>query len=339
MKGNERLLEAIGGVDPALVLAAGEMGPARRGHGRKALVIALAAALVLALGVTAYGVYSQWFVDFFAQRAGEELTGSQQATVENMTTAVGESQTVNGWTVTVDQAVAGRNDVYIKLDVTAPEGTVLDGEGYSFREVSLSGGAESGDVMTVSSSQGTKPDEDDRDNRATILWTCAVRLPAGAEESFLDGGPRTLTLTDLRRSTEDGLGYIDLAAGTWRFAVTLEPQAEEISGEIEFIAEPTPCEAVSERWNSAGEITRTPVPVTLTSFRLTSLGAACEYTYSEQEALELPDVYVMLRGGTRVDAMLSTGVIGSCGYKLASPIDLGQVDYVSVQGVVLKAAG
>ena len=330
----EKLLEAFARVDPALVQDA-RTGTGKRTGGRKTLAIALAAALVLALGATAYGVYSDWFVDFFTDRAGKELTESQQMTVEDMTTAVGRSQTVNGWTVTVDQAVADKENVYIKLDVTAPEGTVLDGDGYSFREVHLTGGAESGsnDVISVSASQKVEPDEDGRDNTAAILWTCAVRTRAGSQASFLDGAPRTLTLTDLRRYREESLDYADVAAGTWRFEVTLEPREEDAPGEIEFITEPVPCAAVSETWNSAGEIIRRETPVTLTSFRLTSLGATCEYSYDEQEALELPDVYVALEDGTLVDAMLSSGVIGSCSYELASPIDLGQVDYISVQGV------
>lgn len=326
----EKLLLALQAVDPAL--AEDARSPARRRMPRRLTAALIAAALVLALGAGAAAYYSDFFLDFFAERRGGELTEEQQTVVGALTAAVGQSQSVDGWTVTVDEAVAAKNNVYIKLTVTAPEGTALDGAQYRFRQIELSGGPE--DVAMAGTSQGVKPDDDSHDGRVTILWTHNVSTQAGSQASFADGAARTLTLTDFCLSADDGT-YTALAEGTWRFELTLTEQAADQADEAELVDGPVPCTAVSERWNSAGEIKRTEAPVTLTSFRLTALGATCEYEWTEQEALEFPEVSVTLLDGAQVRANMRSGAIGICSFELDVPIDLAQVDHVTIQGVEL----
>ena len=334
----ERLLEAIGYIDPALVEDARRL-PVRRRLGRRALTVGLAAALILALGATALAYYAGWFGDYFEKQSGGPLTESQQSYIREQTVQVGRSAAVDGWQVTVDEAVAGKNDAYIKLTVTAPEGITLDGEHYFFQENDLSDGAQSaGDVIQMGGSQGTEPDGDSHDGRVTLLLKYFVYTRPGGETSFLDGAARTLTLTDFCQFADDGT-ETTVAEGTWRFELTLTPRAAEQTDEVQLVDGAVPCTGVSAAWNSAGETRLADVPIELTSFRLTSMGADCEYTGEAYEALEFPDVFVTLLDGTQVRANMNTGTIGFCSFKLDAPVDLAQVDHVSVQGVELPMPG
>ena len=339
MKGNERLLQAIGEADPALVQAAGEMGPIRRGHGRRALVVGLAAALVLALGATAYGVYSDWFVGFFAQRNGKDLTESQAAAVEALTAVVDQSQTVDGWTVTVDKAIATRHDAYIRLVVTAPEGTALDPEGQNYdcdvevsgfntEDTSDEGVAGYGLQMTMFKDEGMA------ENEGAILLELDRNATAASALDLADGKERTVTVKDLRvwdLDEESHKTEQTLVEGTWQFTFAL-PAAEEIElldGTVNVLAK--------------NPSTGNKEDVGISSLRLTALGATVEYITAYDYIQPFDDMTVTMADGTTVTGRERTNSARDfgkvCSFQFDVPVDLGQVDHVTFQGVELKVLG
>ncbi len=333
MKGNERLLQAIGEVDPALVQAAGEMGPVRRGHGRRALVIGLAAALVLTLGATAAAYYGDALLDHFAWRNGGDLTESQQATIEALTAVVDQSQTVDGWTVTVDRAIATRHDAYIMLDVTAPAGTVLDPEeqnydcdveisGFNAEDASEEGVTGRGLQMTMFKDEGMG------ENEGVILLELDRTATVASDLDLADGKERTVTVKDLRvweLDEESHLTEQTLVNGRWQFTFVL-PAAEEIElldGTVNVLAK--------------NPSTGNKEDVGLSSLRLTALGATVEYITAYDYIQPFDDMTVTMADGSTVMGSGGTNSARDfgkvCSFQFDVPIDLGQVDHVTFQDV------
>ena len=106
----------------ARVLRALEQAQApRRKRRRGPLIAALAGAAALLMGAAAVAGLSPVLEHYFAGTPTEELTllGAGAA-------PLGLSQTYAGWTVTLTDCVGDDHNVYIGIQVEAPEGTVLE---------------------------------------------------------------------------------------------------------------------------------------------------------------------------------------------------------------------
>lgn len=145
---------------------------------KTAVVLAAAALLLVACAFTVVTGLDQRFLDYF--RGTEE--DAQQ--VSGGVVGVGQSfHYENGWTVTVEQVLADRYSMAVLTQVTAPEGTVLDGEAYYF-ELGMELPPEARN-QPAGSGWGYGPvvleDEDPEDNQLTFLHTKGTR-ELGARE-------------------------------------------------------------------------------------------------------------------------------------------------------------
>ena len=330
----EMLLAAMEAVDPALVEDA--RAPRRRGGrtGRLAVLMA-AAVLILALGTTAAARYGDWFMNYFAEKSGGELSASQQAAIKALTAVVDQSRTVDGWTVTVDRALATRHNAYIKLDVTAPAGTALNPErqnydcdveisGFNTEDTSDEGVTGYGLKMQLFREEGMA------ENESAILLELDRTAAAASALDLADGRERTVTVKDLRVWQLDEQSRLTeelLAEGTWRFTFAL-PRAEEIEladGTVSVLAE--------------DPVTGNREDVGISSFRLTALGATCEYVTACDYIQPFDGVTVTMTDGTKVtgeEKENSARDFGKvCSFTFDAPIDLDAVDYVMFQGAIL----
>lgn len=82
---------------------------------------------------------------------------------------VGASQECNGWTLTVSQAVGDGSYAYILLDLAAPEGVVLDADGYMLDHTLRFFGSSGGGMWT-----SMVEDADKTDNRVSFLIETTV---------------------------------------------------------------------------------------------------------------------------------------------------------------------
>ena len=163
-----------------------EVKPVKRMK-KMTVVLAAAALLLMACAFTVATGLDQRLLDYFR---GTEEDARQ---VSGGVVGVGQSfRYENGWTVTVEQVLADRYSMAVLTQVTAPEGTVLDGEAYYF-ELGMELPPAAGN-QPVSSGWGYGPvvleDEDPEDNRLTFLHTKGVR-ELGAETLL----GQTVTLT------------------------------------------------------------------------------------------------------------------------------------------------
>ena len=88
---------------------------------RPLLIAAVIAALLLLVGC-GYVVLSgtEWFQSYFAQQKGQPLSQGQTDYIAQNTKELGQSVTVNGYTVTLESAIADPRTAYIKLRLEGP---------------------------------------------------------------------------------------------------------------------------------------------------------------------------------------------------------------------------
>ena len=318
----EKLLEAFAYVDPALVEDARAGAKRRSGAGRRTLAIALAAALVLALGATAYGYLSgaDWFKTWFSNRDREPLTQGQEAYIENAAVDVGQSVTASGWTVTVETALVDQYDIYVKTRIDPPAGVVpsdnckldgaaiLDADGkkipFSRRSESLTYYQEAGAWYCV--------------------WSQSVE-PVSGEDAYLDGRPLTLTFDSI---TVDGE---TVAEGPWCFTLDLPAGGTKA---VELLDEPFPCKGRHLSYED-GQITESYYDVTLMSLEVRPLRLRVQYRSEREEEFGdgLP-LSVVLKDGTVVPTGYAGGGVGSgladCSYELAAPVLPEEIAYVQL---------
>ncbi len=318
----EKLLEAFACVDPELVQDARMGAQERRSTGRRALMIALAAALVLALGATAYGYLSgaDWFKTWFSNRDREPLTQGQEAYIEGAAVDVGQSVTADGWTVTVETALADQYDIYVKTRIDPPAGTVpaddcklegaaiLDADG---QEIHFSQRSES---LTYYQEAGAW----------YCVWSQSVESVSG-EAAYLDGRPLTLAFDSV---TADGR---TVAEGPWRFTLDLPDRDAQA---VELLSEPFPCKGRRLSYED-GEVTESYYDVTLLSLEVRPLRLRVQYRSEKEKELGdgLP-LSVVLKDGTVVPTGFSGGGFGShmadCRYQLAAPVLPEEIAYIQL---------
>lgn len=187
-------------------------GGRRRATARQIVLIAAAIAL-LATAAVAAAVAGPTLRD--------HLFGAGPA-YDRSSAAVGKSVTVDGWTATITDCVGDDYNVYLGIEIEAPEGTVLDRDDYrAWVECS-----DDNDQLVAGYSTGfwldRLPDSNPTDNRVQFSY----------QQTSFSGGQTGITLhlklTDLFHSpvwNEEKKEYdtTNLWEGTWDFGeITLE---------------------------------------------------------------------------------------------------------------------
>ena len=164
----------------------------------------LAAVLLLGLSVTALASFRAggWFEKYFGAKTNDGLSPAQVSVIEDKTTDVGKSCTVNGYTVSVDSIINDNTTVFVRLKVTAPEGTVFtDKKRYFFEDFGFNVGTVAnapGHYSSGSSGSCEVLDDGDMpDNGLSMLITLDYRQYSDAGFSLGDKPNRTLQLGNL----------------------------------------------------------------------------------------------------------------------------------------------
>ena len=291
---------------------------------RPLLIAAVIAALLLLVGC-GYVVLSetQWLQSFFSHQKGQPLSQGQSAYIEENTQVIGQSVTVNGYSVTVESAIAEERVACIRLRL---EGSgITDIYSGSFRPRPLADGSgyeslffEKGHTSAEESPYGLgrwifSPDR----NGISIL----IQLDQSADPnapSFEAGVPYVLHLTDLY---VNGFGQSEriLTEGVWDFEIVFDHLSTDSA----------------ELINSPITVTHENISLRVTSLSLRTMGIDVRfdpgaYDYLGRNCFE--DSWVVLKDGTRVSAYPQFyNPSGSAGLSLDCPIDLAEVDYVQLR--------
>lgn len=174
----------------------------------------IAAVMISLLAVTASATgLADWFAGFFTEVGGEPLTQGQTAYIEENIREVGLSQDVDGYTISLKQAITDGCKTYICLGVTAPEGVDLSQapqEGYTLQSVYPSMDIRSADGSYIVRSYATywREDNDGKANTMDIVMMM---------ESYDDGLPQDVQWQ---------LSISELTADCWNTAYEQELQAK-----------------------------------------------------------------------------------------------------------------
>ena len=318
------LLIGLSCIDPKYIEESEKDTPARHVIAWKPLLIAAVIAALLLAGC-GYVVLSeaQWLQSFFSRQKGQPLSQGQSAYIEQNTQVIGQSVTVNGYTVTVESAFAEERVACIRLRLEGPG--LADIYSGDFRPRPLADGRgyeslffEKGHASAEESPYGLgrwifSPDG----NAISIL----IQLDQSANPdapSFEAGVPYVLHLTDLY---VNGFGQTEriLTEGTWDFEIVFDHLNTDSA---ELISLPI-------------TITHENISLRVTSVKLRTMGidvrfAPGAYDYLGRDCFE--DSWVVLKDGTRVSVFPQFyNPRGSAGLSLDCPIDLAEVDYVELR--------
>ncbi len=333
---------------------------------KRIVTLALAAALLLALGATAYAALdgAEWFKRWFAAASQTELTEGQIGYIDRAAVGVGQSVTAGGWTVTLDSAMTDGERVFMNLtaqpedEETKVVNTILRGQ------LTSADPAAPEDLFT-----GGGMNQFDRTDE-----TLSQIMETSVNSQYLDRDidfsyPLTLTVDCLTNGYDGEETYIE---GPWVFAFTVTPGED---GVMELVTEPFTAKArfAHEYLNGEPfdrstlepgtmidsadglEVKYEDVDVTVTSLKLSSMGAVCTYVYEGEYAQgEGPesgpdigwDLDIELAGGSgRAEIVASGGGREEAQqahvtrYEFGAPIDLDEVTAVTFQGHELTVPG
>ncbi len=331
MNGN-RLLMGLNYIDPKYIEESERDMPAGHAVPRKPLVIAALIAALLLAGC-GYAVLSgtAWFQSFFTQRKGQPLSQGQSDYIAENTKELGQSITVNGYTVTLEAAIAEPRVAWLKLRLQGPAPFTRNSVGFFPRWTS----EEREYMESTFYKKGHSPKEQSPYSRVSGVYNDPVgdtisilfRIDQSRDSalpSFEAGVPYILHLTDW---TESDLGEppVVVAEGEWNFEIVFDHLNEDV---VELISQPVTVNA-------------NDVSLTLTSLKLRAMSLEATFDAVDPDDLRTMSALalskVVLKDGSAVSILPTNfNPSGSAGLALDCPIDLKEADYVELRdGTIL----
>lgn len=340
----EDLLTALNDLDPDILMDAQQASaPRRPRRGRKLMTLVPAAVIASTMVLTAFASSdgSLWFRGFFSRNSQQPLSQDQNAYIATHTVQNTQSQTVNGYTITLNSAISDGKRTFLHCTLTAPEGTVLDADHYGDIHGTVFEFQEPGNSTFMGGYGWTNQDSDPADNIATLLFSYEASYTGLEDTSFTDN-PCRLLIYGLQATYYEGEGmdmtqHVEtLTEGMWSFDI----QFPEDSGrEIEFITGYTecPCE-IQLGLEKTGENTLMPIlestNVQITSLTLRSLSADFHFKYAQRDQInaDFDEMYIVMKDGTKIAMQQSSGAPNYIGFEFETPIILDNVDHILLPG-------
>lgn len=247
--------------------------------------------------------------------------------------AISDSETQNGFTLSLKSVETDGWYARIIVGITAPEGIDIEsmniGTGSSGDELKPVLGQAYG-----SAAFNDIPDGDGLTNTKNLVMEANLSM-VDDSKPFAAGSVWELRIVDLwenRYSEEERI----LTEGEWIFSIIFE-EAEDEGLSLEFAAEPLTMAAVVG-WKADG--TNVFDEVTVTSFALHKRSAVIQY--EKASALEFSTfdspMYVVMKDGSKIQLQENSGSPGITRYTLEEVIDLREVDHILLMdGTKLEA--
>lgn len=284
----------------------------RRFSGALAAAILMAALLGCGVVATVYGDSIQnWFSHYWEAITGQPMSESQTALIEHLTQKIGQSQTVDGVTVTLDSATMGEDFFYL---LVRAEGVKFNRRyGYSFDMINIEFTPEPHQNLI---SYGFNFHGLDGDG--AVLLMLEVNCGPGTSPLGVE-----LELHDLRERSSSNNNL--LANGPWEFSFTLDR-----SQPIESIDLPDTTVYMPE-WDGLGDVS-----ILLTDIRVSSTGMY--FQYNAEQARFHTDFFpeIILKNGAAVHAgsgagtPLKDGETMQYSWTWAFPVDLDEADHIRI---------
>ncbi len=264
---------------------------------RKPLFLAAIITLMVFLMGCAYHVISEsdWFKAFFSDRIDMSLSEKQTQYINNNTKEIGQSVTVDGYTLTVESAIADSRNAYIKLILQGPPDTALDADIYWYKNRPTTAGdgweknfykVDEPDAIYGAGTWQMVDDGNPEDNSVTIMYALSQTINDELN-SFESGVTYRLHITDLEGYYgEENRSEVLAENGVWDFDIVFDNINDD---SVELIT--TPVSTVYSDFS-----------ITITSFELQTMSAKAVYSGSDNEKgiVCFVDSTVVLKDGTRI---------------------------------------
>lgn len=323
--------------------------------------ILIAAAIIMALAVTASAAGLGWFQRYFEEKNDKPLTPAEVEYIEQNEQTIEKSETQDGYTLKVKSAITDGRMAYVTIGVTAPENVELENPHSTGIPLYVGVGnwpmgvfePASGEPMMGAMSLGTEADNDGRNNTQDWLLI-AERDPAQADQlAFASGSAWKLHIEDLVATYRDeayqkeldqkyegreNFMYTDeeaeklykqvtLAKGVWDFDITFEDCDTRA---VELVKDPITTKACVAMKLDGSDVYG---DMNITSFKLSALsatiltddpGCAPDFTSARNQKF----IYAVMKDGSRVQLRAGSGSPGEQQLEAVRPIILDNVDYV-----------
>jgi hypothetical protein len=318
---------------------------------------ATAAAAGLNVGELLRGYFEQGGVkqSYGASAAPAAMTQSQVEVLNKSGTAVGQSVSNNGTTIAVKALVGDENNAYILFGITAPEGTKLNRNDYSFeRDDSTEGIAILEKDGSLPHSYGgwsggwdyaTIKDADPGDNKIQIVLNISYAgLDLRGKEVRL--ALKDITVPDKNRKTQ----YLPVVKGEWKFTIPLDYTSTSkkltVNKPARFnMAEAVnPNESAEEREKAANEFHQ----CTVSSIRLSSLSVLADFSGKSSgekgDGFTIPfSLTLKLKDGSQVSVQNNGPGSGSAttmatSYRFDAPIDPDNVSSIVIGDLTIPVS-
>lgn len=333
-------------------------GLKRKAQGTKRIgrVCLIAAAAVVCTAATAAAAgfnVGELFRGYFEHgaRAAAGASGSTASLTQSQILVLGksgkpvdQSVTDNGTTVAVKAVTGDQNDAYILLDVTAPQGTKLDRNDYSFyrgdsvTEMDLleKGGAGiTGYGWSGGWDYTTLQDAAPEDNRVQIVLSLNFSgIDLRGKEVRLSF--KNITVPDKNRKTE----YLPVIQGEWNLEVPLDYTSPSKELTVNRLTHFKPYADPKTPAGDREENSETTLPCTVKTIRLSSLSAVVVYgsdkTAAEGHANPTPSTLTIhFKDGTQAAMQgIGPGMAGDTestrSYLFNAPVDIDSISSVTV---------
>lgn len=289
----------------------------------------LIAGILLITACTAMGG-AGWFLQYFSDVAPGNLSAEQVEYIVANTRDANQSQTVNGYTLTLQSVFSDGRDILIQFELTAPSEKLLDADTYS----DIRGTILESEAMPSAMSMGWSLQDDDRtDNRAKLLYS--INTAWNNETPFSEQNCRLYVygLEAVWREHMDVRTEV-LTEGCWSFDIHFP---EDCNRSIAFVQEPVPVtRQVTVGYERTGENTMMPVTELqegqITALNLWALGAELSYHFDEDPAnAEFGDLCAVMKNGEKITLNQYFGAPNFITYKVETPIILDQVDHLLME--------
>lgn len=295
----EKLLSALTDIDEEAILDAKKPPANKKVLSRRGAVVLIAAVMLMTMAVTAAARpdTAAWFRQFFQDTGKQALSQGQVQYINENTVEQKQSQTCNGYTVTVESAISDGIRGFIQMTLTGPEGIILDADDYCFdnyfelRDENWNRGHWGGGTDSR--------DDDPTDNTVPLLLELIPPIGSSTNSPNLTEHTWTLRLEDLY-----DFNWIDyktaeidrklLASGVWEFEIIFA----EDSTVIEIIEEPVLCPADVVQWPEWGQ-----EKVLIASLRLRAMSAEMVFTFPEKGTevnARFDEFYAVMDDGTQI---------------------------------------
>lgn len=327
----EDLLNAINDIEDDILLDTANTTPAT---GRRRLVVALVAAvLALTLLGCAYVLSgADWFKAYFEERTKQPLSEGQADYIDQRTEDIAQSVTIDGYTLTVESAIADQYTAYIKLKLQAPPGEILDAESYLAgipdrenleKEKGLT--RADGKNAAYGSSMGPLDDGNPKDGSFSILHT--FNLFDNTEVTFDEEGVWKLHYRNFDACYDSGETKT-VMEGSIDFDIVFTKISD---AEVAVIADPIPYSFKTYRDHDAYlESQPDYTEGFITSLTLRTMSATMTVE-GGNEAVGFLDIPIVMKDGSQVKMQARSFGTGTYSYVLQAPIVMEEVDHILLE--------